>query len=372
MAHKQAKIQRTTPIEIKISTSSLPAIQPSIKPVMFLGLLLLLISLFLLTIALGSVKIPLDEIVKILFGGEASKASWESIILKFRLPKALTAILAGASLAISGLMMQTFFRNPLAGPFILGISSGASLGVAVVVLSVGTVGSTILTGISLTGDLSLAVAASIGAGGVMALILMVARTVQSRMTLLIVGLMFSYLTGALVSLLLYFSIPEQIQSYINWTFGSFSSVTWSQLQILLPVVAVGLLIAYFLSKSLNAFLLGENYAQSMGLPIARIRFWIIASTALLAGVITAFCGPIGFIGIAVPHICRSLFKTSDHHILMPVTMIVGAIVALIASLIAEMPGSRLILPLNAVTAFLGAPIVIWVIIRQRNIGKTFE
>jgi iron complex transport system permease protein len=192
------------------------------------------------------------------------------------------------------------------------------------------------------------------------------------MTLLIIGLMFSYLTGALVSLLLYFSIPEQIQSYINWTFGSFSSVTWSQLRILLPVVGVGLIIAYFLSKSLNAFLLGENYAQSMGLPIARIRFWIIASTALLAGVITAFCGPIGFIGIAVPHVCRSLFKTSDHHVLMPVTMIVGAIIALIASLIAELPGSHLILPLNAVTAFLGAPIVIWVIIRQRNLGKTFE
>jgi iron complex transport system permease protein len=217
----------------------------------------------------------------------------------------------------------------------------------------------------------LAIAASIGSGIVMALVLLVARHIQSSMTLLILGVLFGYLVNALVSLLLFFSIAERIQAYINWTYGSFNGVTWSQLKVMGPAIIVGLMIALLLSKPLNALLLGENYARSMGLNIHRARLWIVASTAILAGTVTAFAGPITFIGVAVPHLCRSLFGTSDHRILIPSTIIVGAIVALLAALIAELPGNRIVLPLNAITAFIGAPIVIWVILRRRNLRNTF-
>jgi len=330
-----------------------------------------LFSLLLVTMAVGSITIPISDVITVLLGGEASKEAWTNIILKFRLPKAITATLAGAALAVSGLQMQTFFRNPLAGPFVLGISSGASLGVALVVLSAGTVSGSMFIGFGLTGDLSIALAASLGSGLVLLLVLWTARAVHSPMTLLILGLMFGYLTSGLVSMLMYFSIAEQIQAYINWTFGSFASVNWGQLNVMAPVVLVGLLLVFALSKSLNALLLGEQYARSMGLNIQRTRLGIILSTALLSGVVTAFCGPIGFIGIAVPHLCRSLFNTSDHRVLVPTSMLLGAIVALAAALIAEMPGNRLVLPLNAVTSIIGAPVVIWVILRQRNLRKSF-
>lgn len=335
------------------------------------GLLALLGVMFLLALAVGSVSIPLADIVTVLLGGEASKASWTTIVLKFRLPKALTATLVGAALGASGLMMQTFFRNPLAGPFVLGISSGASLGVALVVLSAGTVGGTLLAGIGLFGDISLAVAAMLGAGLVMILVLLMARRIQSSMTLLVLGVMIGFLTNALVSLLMFFSIPEQIQAYINWTFGSFSDVTWSELRILAPAVLVGLLLVLWLIKPLNALLLGEAYARSLGLNVRRTRIWIVAATAMLAGVVTAFAGPIGFLGIAVPHLCRSLFGTSDHKALVPATIVVGAIVALVAAIIAEVPGSNLVLPLNAIMAVIGAPVVIGVILRRRNLDRSF-
>ncbi len=354
-----------------ITQAKQPRLNLGLRPMLLIVLMLGLAGVFILTLALGSVDIPLDQIFVVLLGGEAEKTSWTNIILKFRLPKALTAMFAGMALGVSGLLMQTFFRNPLAGPFVLGVSSGASLGVALVVLSTGAVGGTLLAGISLSGDLLLAAAAGIGAGMTMGLVLLVSVRVRSSMTLLILGLMFGYLVSALVSLLLYFSVPERIQAYINWTFGSFGGVTWDQMPILAVVVILGLLIAVTMTKSLNALLLGENYARSLGLHMMRTRIGIVTATALLAGVVTAFCGPIGFIGIAVPHLCRSMFNTSDHRLLVPATILMGAIVALVAALIAEVPGNNLVLPLNAVTALLGAPIVIGVILRQRNLGKSF-
>ncbi len=335
-------------------------------------LMAVLIGALLLSLAIGSVPIPLSEIIHVLLSGSASRDSWTSIILKFRLPKALTAALAGAALGVSGLQMQTLFRNPLADPFVLGISSGASLGVALVVLSVGTAGMVLLAGVSLLGDLGLVAAASLGSALVLGLVLLIARRVQNSVTLLILGLMFGYGVGAVVSLLLYFSIAERIQAYINWTFGSFGAVTWSQMIVFAPTILIGLGVAFMLSKSLNALLLGETYARSMGMNVAIARRWIIVSTALLAGAVTAFCGPIGFLGIAVPHICRSLFNTSDHRILIPATILAGAVVALIADLIAQVPGSQTVLPLNAITALIGAPVVIWIILRGRALKATFD
>ena len=333
-------------------------------------LFLALLALFLLSLFIGSVRIPLGEILGILVGAEPEKATWATIVLKFRLPKAVTAVLAGAALSVSGLQMQTMFRNPLAGPFVLGINSGASLGVALVVLIVGTTGSTLLAGLGLLSDFGIVVAASLGAGLVLLLVLGVARRVET-MTLLILGLMFGYATSALVSVLLYFSIAERIQAYIAWTFGSFGGVTWGQMQVMAPAILLGLIIAWLSAKPLNALLLGETYAQSLGLSVRRARIGVLVSASLMAGAITAFCGPIGFVGVAVPHLCRSLFSTSNHRLLIPATILMGSIVTLVADLIAQLPGSQITLPLNAVTALIGAPVVTWVILRQRNLRSSF-
>ena len=354
-----------------LESRDLPRLNMGLRPLLLLVLLGAFVSVFLLVLAIGSASIPFDQIITVLLGGDAEKTSWTNIVLKFRLPKAITAALAGAALGVSGLMMQTFFRNPLAGPFVLGISSGASLGVALVVLSAGTVGTTLLAGFNLRGDLLMAGAAAFGASITMLLVLLVAGRVQSSMTLLILGLMMGYLVSASVSLLLYFAIPERIQAYISWTFGSFGGVTWSQMPILAGCIITGLVIALGLTKSLNALLLGESYARSLGMNVGLTRIAVVSATALLAGAVTAFCGPIGFLGIAVPHLCRSLFNTSDHRILLPGTILMGAIVALIAVLIAEVPGDNSILPLNAVTAMIGAPVVIMVILRRRNLQKSF-
>lgn len=375
---------------------SLPRLQLGLKPLLLVILWAGVIGVFLLSLSMGSVDIPTKTVVRILLGNgdtqlvvgpmnlstkvvaddvfgqyEEIRRSRIIIVNSVRFPKAATAALSGAALAASGLMMQTFFRNPLAGPFVLGISSGASLGVALVVLSTGTIGVTLLAGVGRIGDLQLASAAAIGAGGTMAIILLISTRVQNSMTLLIVGLMIGYLVSALVSLLLYFSISEQIQAYIRWTFGSFSSVTGDQLYVLAGAVSTGLLIALAMTKSLNALLLGENYSRSLGMNIAITRAAILVSTAILAGVVTAFCGPIGFIGIAVPHLCRSIFNTSDHRALMQGTILLGAIVAMIAAIIAEFPGDNVVLPLNAVTAFIGAPVVMFVILRRRNLRQSF-
>lgn len=348
-----------------------PRLDLGLRPALLIVLLIGVALMFMLVLVIGSVNIPVDQIIKVLLGGEAEKASWTNIVLKFRLPKALTAMLAGAALGVSGLMMQTFFRNPLAGPFVLGISSGASLGAALVVLTAGTAGGVLIAGMGLSGDLMLAAASAMGAGFTLSIVLLVAHRIESSMTLLILGLMFGYLTSALVSLLLYFAVPERIQAYVSWTFGSFGGVTWDQMPILAGAIAIGLVMAFLLTKTLNALLLGEAYARSIGLNIVLARLGIISSTAILAGAVTAFCGPIGFVGIAVPHLCRSLLNTSDHRLLVPGTVLMGALVALFAAFIAEVPGNSVVLPLNAVTALLGAPVVIGVILRQRNIQKTF-
>jgi iron complex transport system permease protein len=340
------------------------------KYLIFSILLLCLILAFLLDLGFGAVNIPIHEVMNILLGQEAEKTTWTNIILKFRLPKALTATLAGAALGVSGLQMQTLFKNPLAGPFVLGISSGASLGVALVLLTASLTVPTLLTDLGMIGDFSLVIAASFGAASVLGLMLVVSRRVQDTMTLLILGLLFGYATSAMVSILLQFSSQERIQSYIMWTFGSFTGVTWQQLAILTPVICVGLLIAVLQSKSLNALLLGESYARSLGLTVQKTRFSVISSASILAGAITAFCGPIAFLGVAIPHLCRSLFNTSDHRILIPSVIIMGAILALFADLVSQIMINQMVLPLNAITALIGTPVVTWVIL-QRNSRKSF-
>ena len=337
------------------------------KIIIFIILLSSLIFVFLLNLAFGSVHIPIQEVITILLGGETQKATWTTIILKFRLPKALTATLAGAALGVSGLQMQTLFKNPLAGPFVLGISSGASLGVALVVLAANTTGiGALIINLGIIGDLSLAIAASLGAALVLAMVLSISHRVADTMTLLILGLLFGYTTSSIVNILLHFSENNQIQSYLQWTFGSFGGVTWRQMMILAPIVLPGLIMTLLLSKSLNLMLLGESQAQILGLAIRQTRFWIITSASILAGVITAFCGPIGFLGVVVPHLCRNLFKTVDHRVLIPVVAMVGAILALTADLVSQLPGSQTVLPLNSVTALIGTPVVIWVILHRRS------
>lgn len=353
-------------------TTTQPAFTIPARRFAFGGLTVLLIAAFLLSVSLGSVQIPLGDVAAVLLGGSASKESWTNIILIFRLPKAITATLAGAALAVAGLQMQTLFRNPLAGPFVLGISSGASLGVALVVLGTsGTAAVGLLAGLSMMGDFGIAAASTAGASLVLILVLLAARHVGNNMTLLILGLMFGYATSAVVSVLLHFSIAERIQAYLQWTFGSFDGVTWRQMWVVAPALLVSLATGVSAVKPLNALLLGETYAASMGVPVGRVRLLIIASASVLTGVVTAFCGPIAFLGVAVPHLCRSLFNTSDHRVLLPAVMLLGGTLALVADLIAHLPGSQITLPLNAVTALIGAPVVTWVILRQRNLRQAF-
>jgi iron complex transport system permease protein len=336
---------------------------------LLLAMLLLWFLLMGLSLALGSVDIPLAQVVKILLGETPDTASWSTIVWKYRLPKAITASLAGAALTASGLQMQTLFRNPLAGPYVLGISSGASLGVALVVLVAGGGSSAaLLAGLGLLGDLGVAVAATLGAGLVMALVLLVARWVEDSTTLLLLGMLFGYAASAVVSVLLYFAMAERVQSYVIWTFGSFGDVTWNQLQVLAPTILAGLLLAGLAVKQLNALLLGDTYALSMGVAVGRTRLLIIVSASLLAGVVTAFCGPVAFIGVAVPHLCRALLGTADHRFLVPAAILIGAVTALVADLVTQMPGSQTVLPLNAVTALIGAPVLAWVLIRRRIHG----
>lgn len=324
--------------------------------------------LFILNISLGSITIPFPDVISIIFGGEGASESWKNIIINFRLPKALAALVVGAGLSISGLQMQTLFRNPLAGPFVLGISSGASLGVALLLLA----------GVSVYGvglfnftNWLVAIAASTGSGLVLILVMIVSLRVRDSMTLLIIGLMFGSLTGAVVSILQYFSTGEEVQVYLFWTFGSLGGLNWSEVLILSIILMIGLALNFVLIKPLNALLLSENYAKSLGLNVKQARFLIILSTSLLAGSITAFCGPIAFIGLAVPHLTRLLFNTSDHKILIPAVAMTGAIIMLVCDMVAQLPGSDMILPINAITSLLGAPVVIWIILRRGSMKNTF-
>ncbi|HEX9733586.1 MAG TPA: iron ABC transporter permease [Thermoanaerobaculia bacterium] len=334
-------------------------------------MLALLAVFFVTSLASGSVAIPAADVLRILAGGEAGPPSWTTIVHEFRLPRAVTALLAGAALAVSGLLMQTLFRNPLAGPYVLGLSAGASLGAALVMLAAaGGAGAGLLAGLGLAGELGLVAAASLGAGAVLALVLLAARRV-SNLTLLILGVLFGYAVSALVTVLVYFSAAERIQAYLAWTFGSFGAVTWSELAVLAPALAFGLAAAFVLAKPLNALLLGERYAQSLGLTVRRARLAILLATAVLAGGVTAFCGPVGFIGVAVPHLARGFFHAADHRALVPATALAGAVVALFSDLVAQLPGSASSLPLNAVTALLGAPVIIAVILRRRGLEASF-
>lgn len=356
-----------------MKTTALEIVWPrlGLRTIVLMGLLGALLVAFLLSLAFGSVRIPLDNVVRILLGGTPDKATWADILFKFRLPKALTALLAGAALAVSGLQMQTLFRNPLADPYILGVSSGASLGVALVMLSVGAAATKVIGTLGLYGDLGLVVAASLGSMLVLGLVLAVAQRVQSTLTLLILGLMFGYLTSALVSLLIYFSLPERVQVFSLWSAGSFGGVTWSQQRVFAPVIVLGLLVAHLLPKSLNALLLGDIYARSLGVNVVQVRRWIILCASLLAGAATAFCGPIGFLGVAVPHLCRTLFNTADHRVLVPTSMLLGGTIALLADLLAQMPGSQAVLPVNVVTSLFGVPVIIWMLLRQQQLRASF-
>ncbi len=332
-----------------------------------LVLAVLVVLFFLLDIAFGSVNIPIGDVVTILFGGTPAQESWANIVYYKRLPDALTALLAGGGLAVSGLQMQTLFRNPLAGPSVLGITSGASLGVALVILMSGAFGGWLLGELGLAGSLALVVAAFIGSAMVLLVVLTIARRVRDNVTLLIIGLMMGYITSALVSVLSFYSQKEEIQTFVIWGFGSFSDVSWSQMQLFAPVVLLGLGLTIFLIKPMNALLLGEQYATSMGLNVKRTRILIIACTGLLAGTVTAFCGPIAFLGLAVPHLTRSWLNTSNHRMLLPGVILTGMALAISCDLISRLPGVDAVLPINAVTAMIGAPVVIWIIIRQRNL-----
>ena len=322
---------------------------------------------FLADLSLGSVSIPPAEIVKILSGGSGEKVAWEHIIWQFRLPKALTALAAGSALACSGLQMQTLFRNPLAGPFVLGISSGASLGVALLLMA----GSAFGALVAINSQALIVLAATSGSALVLLLVVAVSTRIQDSMTLLIIGLMFGSLAGAVVSILQFFSQAEQVQAYLIWTFGSLAGTSWNELAVLLPVCGLGLLLGLLLAKPLNALLLGDRYAESMGVPLKKVRIWIIISTSLLAGGVTAFCGPIAFVGLAVPHLTRLLIPTADHRRLLPAVILGGAILLLLCDILSQLPGTEKVLPINAVTSLLGAPVVIWLIVRRRNISKSF-
>ena len=348
------------------------------RSLVIIAILVLFASVFVAHLSLGSVPIPLGQTIRALTGASVQNETWKTIVLDFRLPRAVTAAVAGAALAVGGLLMQTLFRNPLAGPFVLGINAGASLGVAIVVLGGSLLGSTpvagsgLLAGAGIGGDALLVLAASVGAAAVLLVVLAVARRVESAMTLLVLGVLFSYAVSAGVSVLMHFSIPQEIQTYINWTFGSFAGVDRSQLGLLAGVVGIGLLGTVVLVKPLNALLLGETYASSMGVRIRVVRTLVIAATALLAGTVTAFCGPIAFVGIAVPHLARAILRDADHRRLLPATLLLGGTTAVIADLVASLPGLRIVLPLNAVTALIGAPIVIAVIVRRGGLGGEYS
>jgi iron complex transport system permease protein len=337
------------------------------KKLIFAALLFLVGSFLILDIFFGSVSIKASEVIKAIFTNTDS--NFETIILKFRLPKAITALTVGIALSLSGLQMQTVLRNPMAGPDVLGISSGASLGVAFVILGFSAnISPDSLKGL---GNWILIAASWAGAGAVMILIMFISSRVKDIMTILILGIMLSSGISAIVTIMQYFSNESMLKAYVIWTMGSLGNLTSSQLNVLLISVSVGVLLSLISTKMLNALLLGENYAGSIGLNVRFARVVIFAGTSVLAGSVTAFCGPIGFIGIAVPHIARILFKTSDHKILIPGTILAGGTVMLASDIISQMPGSDSVLPVNSVTSLIGIPVVIWVILRNRKYSGLF-
>lgn len=333
---------------------------------MFLGLAAAMAALLLANLLVGTVSIPADTIVDILSGGDGGSEIYYNIVMKSRVPQAFTAIMAGAGLAVSGLQMQVVFHNPLAGPSVLGISNGASLGVAFVVLLSGSIGGVALSRMGYVGDAAISLAAIGGALMVMALIMAAARRVRGNVTLLIIGVMIGYLATAIIGVLKFFSAEEDVRAYVVWGLGSFSRVSGDQVALFVGLMALLLPLSMLLVKTMNMLLLGESYAQNLGLDIKRARMRIIVSSGMLAAIVTAYCGPVMFIGLAVPHLCRSLFRTSDNRILMPGTLMAGAALALTCLLLARLPGLEGALPVNSVTALVGAPIIVAVLMRRQK------
>lgn len=339
--------------------------------VLFTGSGVLLVLLVFLCLSHGSVRISVKDILTVVTGGQIQNLVWKNIILNLRLPRIITAILAGSALGIGGLLMQTLFLNPLAGPFVLGINAGASLGVALVILLSGIAGfNSFLAGLGLMAEMGMVISATIGSAVVIMSVLVLARRIASKTVLLLIGIMFGYAVSAIVSVLIHFSMAERVQSFMAWTFGSFSTVSWNELKIIIPVIFISLAMAFPMAKHLNALLMGETYAASMGVSVKKVRYSVILVTSLLAATVTAFCGPVAFIGIAVPHLARNMARTGDHRVLIPLCIFMGAIVALASDLIAHLPGHGVVLPLNAVTSLIGAPVVVWVITRYQHVGRS--
>ncbi len=329
-------------------------------------LLLSILLLFVLNLLLGTVRIPVSDVVATLMGSQEVSEIHRNIIWSSRVPQALTAMVAGAGLAVSGLQMQTVFRNPLAGPSVLGISNGASLGVACVVLMSGSLGGVALSRLGYIGDVAMSVAAIVGSLAVMALILYVSQKVKGNVTLLIIGVMIGYLATAVIGVLKFFSAEEDIKAYVVWGLGSFSRVSGNQMVLFVVLMAILLPMSMLLVKTMNLLLLGDGYARNLGLNIRRARMLVILCSGVLVAIVTAYCGPIMFIGLAVPHLCRAIFRSSDHRILMPGTLLAGAALALLCNLIARMPGFEGALPVNSVTALVGAPVIASVLFRRRQ------
>lgn len=334
-----------------------------------LYMLLIIASIFLfffLNLVLGSVSIPIRSIWNILWGMGDESVIWQNIIWKSRVPQSLTALVAGAGLSVSGLQMQTVFRNPLAGPSVLGISSGASMGVAFVVLLSGSLGGVALSKLGFIGEIALTIAAIAGSLSIMALIVFVSQKVRGNVTLLIIGVMIGYIANAVIGVLKFFSVEEDIRAYVIWGLGSFARVSGDQMTLFICIMLVLLPLSFLLIKTLNLLLLGDAYARNLGLNIKRARLLVITCSGVLVAIVTAYCGPVIFLGLAVPHLCRGMFRTSDHRILMPSSLLVGASLALACNLIARMPGFEGALPVNSVTALVGAPVVMSVLFNKRR------
>jgi iron complex transport system permease protein len=331
---------------------------------LFLLLAIGVIVLFFVNISLGSVTIPIKAIFNCLLGNTSDKETWNYIILNYRLPKAITAILVGMGLSVSGLLMQTLFRNPLAGPYVLGLSSGSSLGVALVILSSSFLPAFLTP--FLVSSYGIIVASSLGSFFVLLAVLAISQRLRDTMAILIVGLMFGSLTSAVVNTLTYFSSAEALQRFTFWSLGNLGNLSWTAIGILFTCIIIGLFLSIWSIKPLNALLLGENYAKSLGLNYKKTRLIIILATSLITGSVTAFAGPIAFIGLAVPHIAKLVFQTSNHTLLFWSTLLFGAMIMLLCDILSQVPGTEIILPINAITSIFGAPIVIWLLVRKRN------
>ena len=328
--------------------------------------------LFALNLAVGTIEIPLKSVWLILMGDGSQQEIWQNIVMRSRLPQALTATVAGAGLAVSGMQMQTVFRNPLAGPSVLGVSSGATLGVGFVVLLSGSLGGVALSRLGYLGDAAMSVAAIIVAMAVLSLIVWVSHKVKGNVTLLVIGVMIGYLATAIIGVLKFFSNEEDVKAFVVWGLGSFSRVSGDQMLLFVSIMAVLLPLSMTLIKPLNLLLLGDGYARSLGLSIKRSRTEVICCSGTLAAIVTAYCGPVMFLGLAVPHLCRALFRTSDHRILLPACVLAGAALALLCNLVARMPGYEGVLPVNSVTALIGAPIVAMVLFGKNKDNKIGE